>query len=221
MADVKYKRKKILVDPGLQFGLSIAMLGWIYFYVIMFALVVNVRSIWAIFTASATDPSYFEAVQRFQWFLRFAAVPLACMFLCVAAHGVIFAHRLAGPMVRIKATLRGVADRKYPQTPVRLRPKDFFKDVAAEMSTMIDALREDAARGRRMNQETIAAAREALEAASAGRLSGPEMVALAQATLDRAERFDRHLATVLEAPADSPTPTPASTASADAMSVTS
>jgi hypothetical protein len=105
---------------------------------------------------------------------------------------------------------------------VRLRPKDFFKDVAAEMSTMIDALREDAARGRRMNQETIAAAREMLDAASAGRLSGPEMAALAQATLDRAERFDRHLAAVLDPPAGAApqAAAPASPASADAMSVT-
>jgi hypothetical protein len=202
MAEVRYKRKKILIDPGFQVGLSVNMLAWLYFYILMFALVVNAPWIWSIFTGSAQDPKFQEAVQRLQWFTRFAVVPLALMFVCVAAHGVVFAHRVAGPVFRIKTVLREVAQRRFPSTPVRLRPKDYFKDVATDLSTMIDALRDDAARVRRMNHETLEGARELVAAIEAGDLDKPQLLAMAQATLDRAARFDRHIEDCLSPTAD-------------------
>jgi hypothetical protein len=230
MAEVRYKRKKILIDPGFQVGLSVNMLAWLYFYILMFALVVNAPWIWSIFTASAQDPKYQDAVQRLQWFTRFAVVPLALMFVCVAAHGVVFAHRVAGPVYRIKTVLRDVAKRKYPSTPVRLRPKDYFKDVAAELSTMVDALRDDAARVRRMNQETLEGARGLAAAIEEGRLGKSELLAMAQSTLDHAARFDRHVEDALSPTgAEEASPAPSADVDAaaadgkpvDAMSVTS
>jgi methyl-accepting chemotaxis protein len=223
MAEVQYKRKQIIVDANLQVGLSVNVLAWLYFYILMFMLVVNAPWIWSIFTSSAADPAYHDAVQRLQWFTRFAVVPLACMFVCVAAHGVVFAHRVAGPIFRIKATLRDLAAGKLPNTPVRLRPKDYLKDVATDLSTMIDSIRDDVARRRRMNQETMDGARELLAAVEAGKLGRPELLALAQTTLDRAARLDRHVeepfATSVGAAA--PTSAPAAGgAPVDAMSVT-
>jgi methyl-accepting chemotaxis protein len=217
MAEVKYKRKQILVDPGFQVGLSVNMLAWLYFYILMFALVVNAPWIWSIFTASAQDAKFQEAVQRLQWFTRFAIVPLALMFVCVAAHGVVFAHRVAGPVFRIKATLREIAQHKFPSTPVRLRPKDYFKDVATDLSTMIDALRDDAARVRRMNQETLDGARELVAAIESGRLGKPELLAMAQTTLDRAARFDRHIEDAMTPTAGAPGAAAPSTPAADAQ----
>ena len=193
MAEMQYKRKQILVDANLQVGLSVNVLAWLYFYILAFMLIVNAPWIWSIFTASAADPAFHDAVQRLQWFTRFAVLPLACMFVCVAAHGVVFAHRVAGPIFRIKAVLRELAARKLPSTPVRLRPKDYMKDVATDLSAMVDSIRDDVARRRRMNQETIEGARELLEAVESGRLGRPELLALAQSTLDRAARLDRHL----------------------------
>jgi len=206
MADEpKYKRKKILVDPSLQVGLSINMLAWLYFYILMFALVVNAPWIWTIFTGRAADVEYQDAMQRLQWFMRFAVIPLICMFVCVAAHGVVFAHRVAGPIYRIKAVLREMSARRWPTTPVRLRPKDFLKDVAAELSTTIDSLKDDARRCRRMNEETIAGARELIAALDDGRRERSELLALAQKTLDSAARFDRHLEDALTPTAALPT----------------
>jgi hypothetical protein len=188
------QRRKVLVDVDLQVGMSVNMLGWLYFYVVMFAVVVNAKGLWAIFSGSEADPEYFDAVQRLEWFTRFTVVPLVCMFVCVAIHGVVFAHRVAGPVQRFKSTLRDVAARRYPAKPVTLRPSDFLKDVAVEMSTVIASLRDDAERTRRMNQETVGAARELLVAIDEGRLGKPELLALAQAARDGAERCDRHLA---------------------------
>jgi hypothetical protein len=199
------KRRKVLVDVDLQVGMSLNMLGWLYFYVVMFAVVVNAKGLWSIFTGSDADPEYVDALQRMQWFARFTVVPLIVMFVCVAVHGVVFAHRVAGPVQRIKSTLRDIAARKYPTKPVTLRPTDYLKDVAVEMSTVIATIRDDAERMRRMNQETVGAARELLVAIDEGRLDKPALLALAQAARDSAERCDRHLAeTTNPAPAGAP-----------------
>jgi hypothetical protein len=194
MAFFDFKRRKVVVDADLQAGLAFNMMGWLYFYVVMFAVVVNGRAIWAVLTSSESDPEYFDAVQRLEWFTRFSVVPLIAMLVCIAVHGVVSAHRVAGPIVRIKQALRDIANRSYPPTPLTLRPKDYFKDIATELTTVLDMLRDDAARVRRINAETVAGARETLVAIDEGRLGRDEIAALARATLERAERCDRHLA---------------------------
>ena len=163
------KRRKILVDLDLQVGLSLNMLGWLYFYVVMFAVVVNARGLWAIFIGGDADPEYFDAVQRLQWFTKFTVVPLLCMFLCVAVHGVVFAHRVAGPVQRIKSTLRDIAARRYPSKPVTLRPSDYLHDVAVELTTLVDSIRDDASRVRRLNRRICSTvARAAIWSAANG-----------------------------------------------------
>lgn len=196
MAAEKYKRRQILVDPDLQVGLSMNLLGWLYFYVVVFALLANAPSIYAVLTADATDGVYFEAVQRLQWFTQFTVLPLAVTFVCVAVHSVVFTHRVAGPIYRIKVTLRDMAQRKYAPHGVKLREKDYFKDVATEMNTVIEALREDAARLRRMNTETLEGARGVVDAIERGGIDRHDLLALAHLTLDRSERLDRHLGVV-------------------------
>jgi hypothetical protein len=197
----KYKRRQILIDAELQIGLSMNILGWLYFYVVLFALLANAPSVWAVFTAGATDPSYFEAVQRLQWFAQFTVMPLAATFIAVGIHGVIFTHRVAGPIYRLKQTLRDMAQRKLPDGPVRLREKDYFKDVAQDLTTVIESMKEDGARRRRMNDETVAAARELLHALETGNETNVDVRAMAHRVLDNAERMDRHLAASLPADA--------------------
>jgi hypothetical protein len=203
MAGAGRKRRQILVDADLQIGLSMHILGWLYFYIVTFALLANAPAMWAVLTANAADAAYYDAVQRLQWFTQYTALPLAVTFVCVAVHGVVFTHRVAGPIHRIKATLRDLAQRRLTPTPVLLRPKDYFKDVASDLSSAIDTVRDDAARQRRMNEETLVAAREAIEALEKGRASH-ETLALAHLVLDRAERLDRHLAAATDPAAPAP-----------------
>lgn len=193
MAPEGRKRRQILVDADLQVGLSMHILGWLYFYVILFAVAANGSSLWAVATADVADPRYAEAVQHLRWFTQFTVLPLALTFVCVAIHGVFFTHRVAGPIFRIKSVLRAMAQRRYPAGGVKLREKDFFKDVAAEMDIVIESAREDAARLRRMNQETLTSAREVLAALEKAEPAQPEALTLAHVLLDRAERLDRHL----------------------------
>jgi hypothetical protein len=207
-----YKRRQILVDPDLQVGLSMNILGWLYFYVVAFALLCNAPSVWAVFTAQPSDPAYFEAVQRLQWFTQFTVLPLALTFAAVAVHGVVFTHRVAGPIYRIKMTLRDMGQRRFQARPVTLREKDYFKDVATDLTTVIESLREDAARRRRMNEETLAGAKNLVDALEQGRGARQEILAMAHLILDRAERMDRHLASSFTD--ENTPPSPAATAQA-------
>jgi hypothetical protein len=207
MPQQNYKRRQILIDADLQVSLSMNILGWLYFYVVLFALLANAPSVWAVFTAPASDPSYFEAVQRLQWFAQFTVMPLAATFVAVSVHGVIFTHRVAGPIYRLKQVLRDMAQRKLPEGPVRLRDKDYFKDVAQDLTTVIESMKEDGARRRRMNDETVAAARELLQALENGQGTKVDVRAMAHRVLDNAERMDRHLSSSL--PADEPAAAPA------------
>ena len=193
MASEGRKRRQILVDADLQVGLSMHILGWLYFYVVLFALAANAPSLWAVATAPASDPGYAEAVEHLRWFTQYTVLPLALTFVCVAVHGVFFTHRVAGPIFRIKSVLRGMAQRRYPAGGVKLREKDFFKDVAAEMDVVLESVREDAARLRRMNQETLASAREVVAALERTEPVPHEALTLSHLMLDRAERLDRHL----------------------------
>ena len=212
-------RREILIDSHLQLGLAMNMIGWLYFYVVAFAIVVNSPSIWAVMTAPETDTAYYDAVQRMQWFTQFTVIPLALTFVCVAAHSLVLTHRIAGPIYRIRTVLRGMAERKYPKNPVTLRDKDYFKDVALELTAVIETLREDAARERRMNQETLQGAQELLAAIDGASKGKGELLALAHLTLDRAERLDRHLSCLEPDGGAAPLPLPeADLVSAEAVS---
>jgi hypothetical protein len=201
MAPEKHKRRQIVVDADIQVGLSMHILGWLYFYVVVFAIIANASSIWSVLTESSTDIGYYDAVQRMQWFTQFTVLPLALTFLCVAAHSVVFTHRIAGPIYRIKTVLRGMAQREYPPNGVKLRDKDYFKDVAAELTTVIHAIREDASFYRRENRETAETVRALVVALEAGDRPAADLVAQAKAALEQAERLDQHLAAVAVPPA--------------------
>jgi len=200
MAEPKWKRRQILVDTNLQFGMSLHLVGWLYFYVIAFALLANAPAMFDFLSGSESDVGYAEAVERMRWFAQTTVLPLAMTFVCVAGHCVVFTHRLAGPAYRVKAVLSGLAARKLPERPVTLRKGDYFKDVAVELNKVIDATREDAARQRRMNAEICSGIRDLSAAIDEGRLGKDELLALAKQALDGAERVDRHLA-ALEPPA--------------------
>jgi hypothetical protein len=197
MAEKKYKRRQILIDRQLQLGLSMHFVGWLYFYVVAFAVLANAESIWALFTQPDSESAYLDAVDHLQWFTKLTVLPLTLTFACVAVHGVLITHRVAGPIYRIKAVIRDLAQRRLPSRPVELRKGDCFRDVAEELTKLVEATRDDHARRQRMNAETVAALRELVAALESGPRPATETLAMANQALDRAEFLDRHLAAAL------------------------
>lgn len=81
-----------------------------------------------------------EQDQGFHSFLIFLSV---AFIICLVAGMVIFTHRSAGPVHRVRAHIRRVADGDM-DCRVSLRTKDHFKELAEDFNQMLVALRERA-----------------------------------------------------------------------------
>jgi methyl-accepting chemotaxis protein len=57
-------------------------------------------------------------------------------------HGVLFTHRLAGPVYRFKNVLREIRSGNLRQE-VRIRDYDYFHDLCGEVNSLLDGLRGD------------------------------------------------------------------------------
>jgi methyl-accepting chemotaxis protein len=192
MGKPTYRRKQKVTDAKFQLELGLHLVGWLYLYIVITAVAINLPALRSLLSADIADPEYVEAVFAVRSFSRFVLVPLVVTFIAMAFHAVLLTHRIAGPMYRVKMVLRQMARREFPET-VQFRTKDFLHDVAAEMAVTTQALREDQMRVQRMNAETSAAAQRLLEAAE----SGSDRASLAQIARDvlaSAERLDRHVA---------------------------
>ena len=69
----------------------------------------------------------------------------AVLFVTVVAAslgGVFFLHRVAGPIYRIRVTLKQMADLKLPAHEIHLRRGDFFQEVAVELNRLLSQLRQ-------------------------------------------------------------------------------
>lgn len=73
-------------------------------------------------------------------------VRISILFLAVfiinVLLGLFYLHRLVGPLVRIKAVLKEIADGNIPSRDVSLRKGDFPTDVADELTRALQKIRE-------------------------------------------------------------------------------
>ena len=192
MADPKFRRKKILVDPELQIGMSTEMVGWIYVYFLLFSLVANLPSVISVVQSDPETTTYIAALDQLRGFARHVVLPMAITFVAMAIHGVYVTHRIAGPMVRFKRSMREIGARRMPE-PFTLRKKDQFKDLAEEMNAAIAVLREDAVRRKRASEDALAQLRSLVQTLeSAPEDLGPALQS-AYALLDGVESLDRQL----------------------------
>lgn len=197
MSGPKYHRKKILVDPELQIGVSTYIVGWIYVYFLVFAILANVPAVLSMVTADAGDEVFLNAMDQVRAFARFVVLPMGLTFVAMAVHGVWITHRVAGPIVRLKRTMRDLAARRIPG-PIGLRKKDFFQDMAQEINTVLAVLREDAGRRRRLSAAQVEAAKALVAALERSPADTREALALASSLLDSAEALDKQIVATSE-----------------------
>lgn len=185
-------RRKFLVDPELQIGLSIEMVGWIYVYFLLFSAVANTPNLMALATSKPETAAYLAAVDELRGFARNVVLPMGITFVAMSIHGVYVTHRVAGPVVRMKRAMREIAARRIPG-PFSLRKKDHFKDLADEMNAAVAVLREDSTRRQRMSRETTEKLTELVRLLENRPDDLRPAIALAHSVLDGAESLTRHL----------------------------
>ena len=192
MGQQRYRRSQKIVDAKFQLELGLHLIGWLYLYVVVVAVAVNLPALKALAFSDASEAQYIEAIQAVRNFSRFVLVPLVITFIAMAIHAILLTHRIAGPMYRVKAVLKDMAQRRFPES-VTFRTKDFLHDVAEEMTVTSQALREDQARMLRMNDETMDAARRLAEMARTG-VDREQLVTIADEVVATAEQLQRHVA---------------------------
>ena len=64
-----FRRRRVLVDKKLQVGLSLHIIGYVYFYLVLFALIANFTAITTVLTGGDSDQEYIQAVHRLKLFM--------------------------------------------------------------------------------------------------------------------------------------------------------
>lgn len=74
--------------------------------------------------------------------IRVFAVLFVTVVVAIMA-GVFFLHRVAGPIYRLRVTLKQLADSQIPERNVQLRHGDFFQEVAVELNRVLEKARRE------------------------------------------------------------------------------
>jgi len=81
-----------------------------------------------------------EIISEWQNMMLLMVVGTLAILLCVTILSVLYSHRIAGPMVRIRRILEMMAD-KQPVPVVKLRKYDEFQDIAAALNRLNSTLK--------------------------------------------------------------------------------
>lgn len=152
MPESARRRRRILVDGKFQLGVSLQIIGYVYLYLVVFALLANFNAIRTVIFEGANEEKYVEAVSRLTIFVQVFVLPLVFTFLCMCLHGLLFSHRIAGPIYRFKESLKRVRSGDLAAT-VRIRDDDYFTDLCEEMNAVIERLRGDLSNFREASRE--------------------------------------------------------------------
>lgn len=129
MAKTTRKRRRVLVDKHVQGALARRiMLHWICFMSLSVTITCLLHAV-----ANFDQMSFYEsAVASFR--SQIGSIVVLCAFLPWFLRDAIeLSHRFAGPMVRLRHAMRGLANgEEIP--PVAFRRGDFWQDVADEMN---------------------------------------------------------------------------------------
>ena len=155
------RRKQVLLNRKLQLGMSLHITGFLYMYLVLFALLANFSALKTV-VFGGSEAEYVQAVTRLDIFVEVFVFPLVATFVCMCLHAVIFTHRIAGPVHRFKELLDRVRGGDLA-TDVHLRKNDYFQDLCDDLNGMIEQLRGDLITFRKASQE-LAEEGEALAA---------------------------------------------------------
>ena len=143
MSKSQRKLQNLLINPGYQVkymfwttstGLALILVNSVVFYLF-------VRENYKVLV----DLSPMEDEVKAQLYselhhIVFLLGGFSVLFLAVVSiGGLVLSHRTAGPMYHFKRIFREIREGKH-EARIRLRPKDDFRDVAAECNEMIDYL---------------------------------------------------------------------------------
>ncbi|MDD3726356.1 MAG: hypothetical protein PHI44_04100 [Candidatus Ratteibacteria bacterium] len=138
---MKIRRRKYLINKPLQFIYS----GIMIYLLLIGIIVVGAGRYYLTFNtildeleAQGGFVQAYEMVKSINFLiLRRIGIMLIVVLVFAFCLGVLYLHRIAGPIYRIERTIREMVEGKKVE-PIRLRKKDFFKSLAEAINKLIE-----------------------------------------------------------------------------------
>jgi methyl-accepting chemotaxis protein len=134
------RRRKFIVDRGLQFRLLFYSVGYILFYIVAIGAGLFVPLMIQLSNADQTSPEALAIATNFL-FLHYHFWPVALLsVIVVALHSILTSHRVAGPLYRFRRIFQNLKEGAIP-TAVQLRRRDLLQSEMRAINEMLDGLR--------------------------------------------------------------------------------
>ena len=164
MKFVNFPRKKYIVDV-LQYRMLLTSLLYVLAVVLVFTGVLFVPLMMTLNMEAVSSPAARDAARYFLFLHTRVWPPTLALIVLLVVHNIVFSHRIAGPLYRIRNELRRIGDGNL-FVQVKLRKNDYLDKEAASVNEMVEALRVKM-RGIDQNQKKASAVLTALQKAIA------------------------------------------------------
>jgi hypothetical protein len=139
-APVRYRRRKILVDPGYQLRVALVILLSILLYSGLLAFLLFYPLMVEFEAAGSSQEQFWIAQQVLSLHQRFWPSMLAVALLA-SLQSLFVTHRVVGPAFHLRRVIQGLAEGKI-DLRARLRRWDRLKDVEAALNGLADRMQE-------------------------------------------------------------------------------
>jgi hypothetical protein len=131
----KRRRTHYLVNRKLQLGVTLRLLSVLALFA-LFMLFESYLVLWPVLSAHVPEAVMPELIRQISFRLALFGVPVG---LVIVAMGIVLTHRIAGPLLRIEATLDALLERGEAR-PIRLRKGDELKGLCLRVNRLIELL---------------------------------------------------------------------------------
>ena len=81
---------------------------------------------------------YFQETSNYFWIMFIGVTVATCLTLI--PFSLVFSHQIVGPVYKLKTYLRSWAD-GHPQTPIKFRKKDFFRELEETINDCLSKIK--------------------------------------------------------------------------------
>jgi methyl-accepting chemotaxis protein len=136
---LNFPRRRYIVD-NLQYRLLLTSLLYVLAVVLIFAGALFMPLMITLNEGAAASPAVSEAARQFLALHNRVWPPVLALVALLVIHNIVFSHRIAGPLYRIRSELRKIGDGNL-FVHVKLRKNDYLDKEALSVNEMVDALR--------------------------------------------------------------------------------
>ncbi len=136
---LNFPRRQYIVD-NLQYRLLLTSLLYVLAVVFIFAGALFMPLMITLNDGAAASPAVNEAARHFLALHNRVWPPVLALIALLVLHNIVFSHRIAGPLYRIRSELKKIGDGNL-FVHVKLRKNDYLDKEAASVNEMVDSLR--------------------------------------------------------------------------------